>query len=292
MLKYSVAVAALFLGAPMAFAQGAGDTGKNGGAGMSNSGPSSSGSSSSGMKSGKASHDRSAGASSGASEGTSGSSASDFAPGHQSGSAKENAPGQMKSEGSARDYAPGHEKNSSDKLDKRSEAKSKDLENSKSRADRSDKSSEHSAKNDRDRDRSDRDATNERSLKDRNANNDRDRDRNEARAHDRGGASTGASEGTEGRSGGKGSITSVTTEQKTKIRSVFTEHRVEPARNLNVAVNVGVRLPHSVHLYPVPQEVIEIVPAYRDYEYILLDDNRVAIVDPDTFEVVDIIVLA
>ena len=34
-----------------------------------------------------------------------------------------------------------------------------------------------------------------------------------------------------------------------------------------------------------------IVPEYRGYEYILLEDNRVAIVDPDTFEIVDIIVI-
>ena len=35
-----------------------------------------------------------------------------------------------------------------------------------------------------------------------------------------------------------------------------------------------------------------IVPDYRGYNYIMLDDDRVAIVDPDTFEVVDIIVIA
>ena len=63
MLKYSVAIAALLLGAPVAFAQGAGDK-TGGGAGMSNSGPSSSrpsssGSSSSGLKSGGGSAERS-----------------------------------------------------------------------------------------------------------------------------------------------------------------------------------------------------------------------------------------
>jgi hypothetical protein len=201
----------------------------------------------------------------------------------------------MKSEGSARDYAPGHRKDGSDKMNQRSENKSKDLDRdskNRDRADRGEKGSDRNAKNDRDKDRSDRNAANERDLKDRKAKNDRDRGRDEARGREHGGASTGASEGSEGRSGGRGSITSVTTEQKTRIRSVFTQHRVEPARNLNVAVNVGVRLPHSVHLYPVPEEVVAIVPAYRDYEYILLDDNRVAIVDPDTFEVVDIIILA
>ena len=71
MLKYSVAIVALLLGAPMAFAQGTGDARKGGGDGMSSSGPRAAGSGPS-SKSGSASHARS-GASSGASEGASGS---------------------------------------------------------------------------------------------------------------------------------------------------------------------------------------------------------------------------
>lgn len=71
MLKCSVAIIAMFLSAPIAFAQGAGDTRKGGGAGMSSSGPRAAGSGPSSKSSG-ASHARS-GASSGASEGASGS---------------------------------------------------------------------------------------------------------------------------------------------------------------------------------------------------------------------------
>jgi len=239
MLKSSIAIAALMIGAPMAFAQGAPNADKGGaGAGMSD----------------RSSHERMGGAS-GASEGSSG---SNYAPGHEKGSgpANERAPGNMKSEGSAREYAPGHEK---DKTGKQSESRS-----------------------DRDRD-----------MKNRNASGDRDRNRNEARGEDRGGASSGASQGTEGRAEGhRGSIASVTTEQRSRARSAFSSHRVAPVRDLGVAVNVGVRLPRTVHLYPVPLAVVEIVPAYREYEYIQIDDNRIAIIDPDTFEVVDIIVLA
>lgn len=287
MLKYTIAIAALLVGAPTAFAQSM-HSDKGGPAGMS-----SSGSGSAGATSGSASHERS-GASSGVSEGSSGSdsSASGFAPGHEngSGSAKDLAPGQrMKSEGgSARDYSPGHEKGSPDKLNQRSENKSKDFD--RDRAGRGDKSGDRNAKIDRDlkndRDLKDRNAKNDRDMNDRNAKNDRD-----LRDKDRG--STGASEGTEGRSeGGRhGSVANVSVEQKTRIRSIFTEHRVEPARDLHVSVNVGTRIPRSIHLYPVPEQVISIVPEYRDYEYILLDDNRVAIIDPDTFEVVDIIIL-
>ena len=105
-------------------------------------------------------------------------------------------------------------------------------------------------------------------------------------------SSTGASEGSEGRSEHRGSIANVTSEQKTRIRTVFSRHHVEPARNLNVSVNVGVALPRSVHLYPVPEDIVLIVPDYRGYDYIMLDDNRVAIVDPETYEIVDIIEIA
>jgi hypothetical protein len=278
MLKYSVAIAALLLSAPVAFAQGAGEPRR----GSEGSGASMSRSDASGanLKSGSGSQENS-GAANGASSGSngSGSSASDDAPGHKkgSGSAKEYAPGQTKSEGSARENAPGHQ---SDKMDKRSENKAKSHETKKN-ADRGDAKSQNNAKNDDGRDHNER-----------NANAERDRSKDDVHAKDQKGASTGASKGTEGQSGRRGSVASVTTEQKTRIRSVFTRHHVEPARNLDVVVNVGVRLPRSVHFYPVPEDVIAIVPAYRDYEYVMLTDNRIAIIDPDTLEVVDIIVLA
>ncbi len=104
-------------------------------------------------------------------------------------------------------------------------------------------------------------------------------------------SSTGASEGVEGKGGPRGSITNVTTEQKTRVKSVFLSHRVEPAR-VDIAVNVGVRIPRSVHFYPIPEDIVTIAPDYRGYEYFMIDESHVAIVDPDTLEVVDIIIVA
>ena len=97
--------------------------------------------------------------------------------------------------------------------------------------------------------------------------------------------------GTEGKSGTKGSIANISTEQKTRVKSVFSGHLVAPARDINVAVSVGVVVPRSVHFYPVPEDVVTIVPDYRGYEYFMIDDSQLAIVDPDTLEVVDIIVV-
>jgi hypothetical protein len=122
----------------------------------------------------------------------------------------------------------------------------------------------------------------------------RDRKADRSRADERrGNAGTGASEGTEGRGGGhRGSVANVTTEQKTRIKTIFSQHHVAPVRNLGVAVNVGVAIPRSVHVYPVPEDIVTIVPDYSGYMYFMIDEDRVAIVDPDTYEVVDIIVIA
>ena len=272
MLKYSVAVVALLAGTSLACAQQPDHGSNNSGAGMSNS-------------------------------------ASEHAPGQmkdngsakESGSAKDLAPGQNKGDGnSAKDQAPGRMKDGSASKsdDKSNEHRSqnetdrsgKDADrNAKNTSDHA-KGSDHNAKNDADRNskNSDRNARDEGSSDHHNGMK-KDEFRNE---HSRSNSSTGASEGSEGRSGAKGSVANVTAEQKTRIKTIFSRHHVEPARNLNVSVNVGVRLPHSVHLYPVPEDIIVIVPDYRGYEYIMLGDDRVAIVDPDTFEVVDIIVIA
>lgn len=86
------------------------------------------------------------------------------------------------------------------------------------------------------------------------------------------------------------SLKDVTPELKTKAKSAFTRHRVEPAK-INISVNVGVAIPRDVRLYSVPEEIIVIVPAYRRYRYFIVGD-QVCIVDPVTFEIVDIIVLA
>ncbi|WP_414463911.1 DUF1236 domain-containing protein [Hyphomicrobium sp. DY-1] len=127
---------------------------------------------------------------------------------------------------------------------------------------------------------------------DTNDRNDRARS-NEARDNsrpDRG--ATGAGEGTEGKAGAKGSLTNISPEQKTKVRAAFSGHRVAPARDIGVDVRVGVVVPRSVHFYPLPPTIVTIAPDYSGYEYFMIDDSHVAIVDPDTLEVVDIIVIA
>jgi uncharacterized protein DUF1236 len=79
----------------------------------------------------------------------------------------------------------------------------------------------------------------------------------------------------------------LSTEQRTKVTTIFKEHKVEQTK-LNVSVSVGTRIPTSVHLYPVPVQVIEVYPAWRGFNYILVG-AQIIIVDPRTHEIVAIL---
>jgi hypothetical protein len=61
--------------------------------------------------------------------------------------------------------------------------------------------------------------------------------------------------------------------------------------DIDIDVNVGVVVPRTVTLRPLPPRVIEIVPAYRGYEYFVLADGRIVIVEPGTYKVVYILVV-
>jgi hypothetical protein len=88
----------------------------------------------------------------------------------------------------------------------------------------------------------------------------------------------------QGAAAGRANLSS---EQRTKITAAFHQHKVAPA-HLNVSVQVGTRVPDSVHFYPMPQEVVVIYPEWRGYDYILVGD-QVLVIDPRTHEIVAIL---
>ena len=73
-------------------------------------------------------------------------------------------------------------------------------------------------------------------------------------------------------------------QRQTVYRTIVRE-RVAPARP-TVEYRVGTRVPESVELYAVPQEVAVEVPTIRSYKYMVVN-NRVVLVDPATSEIVD-----
>ena len=72
--------------------------------------------------------------------------------------------------------------------------------------------------------------------------------------------------------------------QRRTIYRTIVRERVSPARP-TIEYRVGTRVPDSVRLYSVPQEVAVEVPAIKAYKYMVVND-RVVLIDPATSEVV------
>jgi hypothetical protein len=76
--------------------------------------------------------------------------------------------------------------------------------------------------------------------------------------------------------------------QRRTIYRTIVRERVAPAEP-TIEYRVGARLPDSVRLYSVPQEVAVEVPTIRSYKYMVVN-NRVVLVDPATSQVVEEVV--
>jgi hypothetical protein len=81
----------------------------------------------------------------------------------------------------------------------------------------------------------------------------------------------------------------VSEQQRSGVRErLFKEGKFEKTK-LGVRVNVGSRVPRSVRLLPLPVFILDTAPSYRGYSYIVLEDDTIYIVDPRTYDVVDVI---
>ncbi len=72
-----------------------------------------------------------------------------------------------------------------------------------------------------------------------------------------------------------------------RLRQAFTINR-ERITRVHFTRRVGTRIPRSVRLFAVPAAVLAIFPYYRDYRYVVEEDT-ICIVDPDTYEIVDVL---
>jgi hypothetical protein len=84
--------------------------------------------------------------------------------------------------------------------------------------------------------------------------------------------------------------TRLSSDQRTRIHErLFAEggrgHRLG---HVDFALRRGVRVPHSVEFFDLPEDIVTLVPAYRAYKYFLVGDE-IVIVDPVTYEIVDVI---
>jgi hypothetical protein len=83
----------------------------------------------------------------------------------------------------------------------------------------------------------------------------------------------------------------ISTHQRTEIRSKLVERssvRKLNRSDIHFSLSVGARVPHNVRLFPLPADIVAIVPEYRGFRYILVGDE-IVIIDPVTWEVVTVI---
>jgi len=69
------------------------------------------------------------------------------------------------------------------------------------------------------------------------------------------------------------------------VRETVLKQRGGRVTNVNFSVTIGTRVPRSVQLAALPAAVIEVVPAYRSYRYVVVRDD-IVIIDPATYEIV------
>ena len=80
----------------------------------------------------------------------------------------------------------------------------------------------------------------------------------------------------------------LSSEQRTKVQGAFKGHLTSTKADVNIDVRVGVAIPRDFTLVDIPEDVVVIVPEWRRYKYVLIGDE-ICIVDPDTYEIVEVI---
>ncbi len=105
------------------------------------------------------------------------------------------------------------------------------------------------------------------------------------------GAGSGEKKPPQGEAGGKGGTRSgarLDDAQRGQAREAFHAASVKRVANIGVDIAVGVAVPRTIVLNPLPPTIVEIVPEYRRYRFVAVE-GRILIVDPVTFEIVDVI---
>jgi len=77
-------------------------------------------------------------------------------------------------------------------------------------------------------------------------------------------------------------------EKRTQITSAFKQEKVTEVTNVNFNISVGVAVPATVRIHPLPTRIVEIYPEWRGYDFILVRGKYI-ILRPKTREIVYII---
>ncbi|WP_314947755.1 DUF1236 domain-containing protein [Bradyrhizobium cosmicum] len=77
-------------------------------------------------------------------------------------------------------------------------------------------------------------------------------------------------------------------QQRTRISQSVSRLNVQPLTSVNFSLSVGTAVPRDVRLQPLPNEVVEVVPQYRGYNFVLVKDE-IVIVEPSSYKIVAVL---
>jgi hypothetical protein len=90
------------------------------------------------------------------------------------------------------------------------------------------------------------------------------------------------------RSGRSVGSTTLSSDQTTRLHEIIAGGNLQRVNHADFALSVGTRVPNTVTLYAVPATIVDILPQYRGFEYVVVRDELV-IIDPETLEVVAVL---
>ncbi|MGA3341767.1 MAG: DUF1236 domain-containing protein [Methylocella sp.] len=73
----------------------------------------------------------------------------------------------------------------------------------------------------------------------------------------------------------------LSSDQKTRLHAILVGGNLHSIDHANFALSVETRIPRIQTIYDVPQSIVDIVPQYRGFDYIVSNKNLL-IVDPST----------
>lgn len=86
--------------------------------------------------------------------------------------------------------------------------------------------------------------------------------------------------------GGEGGVNvNLDAEKRTRVTEAFSKANVKPLTNVNFSIAVGTTINQRVDFRPLPAEIVQIVPEFRGYQYIVVRDE-IVIVEPKTRRIV------
>jgi len=77
-------------------------------------------------------------------------------------------------------------------------------------------------------------------------------------------------------------------QQRIRISTSISHLNVQPLNSVNFSLSVGTAVPRDVRLQPLPAEVVESVPQYRGYNFVLVKDE-IVIVEPSSYKIVAVL---